>query len=171
MASGLPPRTRARKSADMARKIATNQTVGREKLLEFLRPRHHVILSTTRANGTPQSSPVSAGIDTDGRLVVSTYPQRAKVANVRRRPTASACVLSDEWNGAWVQVDGTAEVLDLPDALEPLVEYFRCISGEHPDWDEYRAAMQEQGKCLIRLTIERWGPIATGGFPPELADD
>ena len=80
-------------------------------------------------------------------------------------------MLSDEWNGPWVQVDGTAEVLDLPDALEPLVEYFRCISGEHPDWDEYRAAMQEQGKCLIRLTIERWGPIATGGFPPELADD
>ena len=154
----------------MARKIATNRTVGREELLDFLRPRHHVILSTTRADGTPQFSPVSAGIDTEGRLVVSTYPQRAKVRNVRRRPAASACVLSDEWNGAWVQVDGTAEVLDLPDALEPLVEYFRCISGEHPDWDEYRAAMQEQGKCLIRLTIERWGPIATGGFPPELAD-
>ena len=64
-----------------------------------------------------------------------------------------------------------AEVLDLPDALEPLVEYYRSISGEHPDWDEYRAAMQRQGKCLIRMTIERWGPIATGGFPPELADD
>jgi len=71
-------------------------------------------------------------------------------------------------NGAWVQVEGTAEVLDLPDALEPLVEYFRCISGEHPDWDEYRNAMQRQGKCLIRMTIERWGPIATGGFPTGL---
>jgi hypothetical protein len=80
------------------------------------------------------------------------------------------CVLSDDFGGAWVQVDGTGEVLDLPDALEPLVEYYRSISGEHPDWDEYRAAMTRQGKCLVRLTIERWGPIATGGFPPRLAD-
>ncbi len=76
------------------------------------------------------------------------------------------CVLSDEWDGAWVQVDGSAEVLDLPEALEPLVEYFRSISGEHPDWDEYREAMTRQGKSLLRITIERWGPIATGGFPP-----
>jgi hypothetical protein len=84
----------------------------------------------------------------------------------------SVCVLSDDWDGPYVQVDGTAEVLDLldlPDALEPLVEYFRVISGEHPDWDEYREAMQRQGKCLIRVTIDSWGPIATGGFPPELA--
>lgn len=68
-----------------------------------------------------------------------------------------------------MQVEGTAEVVDLPDALDPLVEYYRCISGEHPDWAEYRAAMQRQGKCLIRLAIDRWGPIATGGFPPEVA--
>jgi hypothetical protein len=80
------------------------------------------------------------------------------------------CVLSDDFGGAYVQVNGRAEVLDLPDALEPLVEYFRCISGEHPNWDEYRAAMTRQGKCLIRVTIETWGPIATGGFPAELAD-
>jgi PPOX class probable F420-dependent enzyme len=149
----------------MNRKIATNEIVEREELLTFLRPRHHVILSTTRADGTAQSSPVTAGIDGAGRLVVATYPQRAKVRNLRRRPAASACVLSDEWNGPWVQIDGAAEVLDLPDALEPLVEYFRVISGEHPDWDGYRAAMVQQAKCLLRVTIERWGPIATGGFP------
>ena len=77
----------------------------------------------------------------------------------------SVLVLSDEFNGPWVQIDGDAEVLDLPAALEPLVEYFRAISGEHPDWDEYRAAMQRQGKSLIRVTPQRWGPIATGGFP------
>ncbi len=153
----------------MPRTIATNRTVGRPELLEFLRPRHRVILSTARADGRWQSSPVTCGIDDGGRLVVSTYPQRAKVGNVRRRPVASACVLSDDWSGPWVQVEGTAEVVDLPDALEPLVEYYRCISGEHPDWAEYRAAMQRQGKCLIRLAIERWGPIATGGFPPEVA--
>ncbi|MEH0970639.1 PPOX class F420-dependent oxidoreductase [Micromonospora sp. CPCC 205546] len=154
----------------MARSIATNTRVDRAELTEFLRPRHRVVLMTTRADGRPQSSPVTAGVDGEGRLVVSTYPGRAKVANVRRDPRVSACVLSDDWNGPWVHLDGTAEVLDLPAALEPLVEYFRCISGEHPDWDEYRAAMLRQGKSLIRVTVDAWGPIATGGFPAHLAD-
>ena len=135
-----------------------------------MRPRHKVLLGTRRRDGSTQLSPVTAGVDVEGRIVVSTYPERAKVANLRRSPAATALVLSDEWNGPWVQVDGTAEVVDLPEALEPLVEYFRVISGEHSDWDEYRAAMQRQGKCLIRLTPERWGPVATGGFPPLLAD-
>ncbi|GIJ33205.1 PPOX class F420-dependent oxidoreductase [Micromonospora sediminimaris] len=154
----------------MARMIARNTRVDRDELVEFLRPRHRVVLMTTRADGRPQSSPVAAGLDTEGRLVISSYPERAKVANVRRDPRVSACVLSDDWNGPWVQVDGTAEVLDLPEALEPLVEYFRSISGEHPDWDEYRAAMRRQGKSLIRITITGWGPVATGGFPARLAD-
>ncbi|MFE9653308.1 PPOX class F420-dependent oxidoreductase [Micromonospora sp. NPDC006431] len=154
----------------MARTIATNTRLDRDALIEFLRPRHKVLLMTTRADGRPQSSPVSCGVDAAGRLVISTYPERAKVANIRRDPRVSACVLSDDWNGPWVQVDGTAEVLDLPEALEPLVEYFRSISGDHPDWDEYREAMVRQGKSLIRITIEHWGPIATGGFPARLAD-
>ncbi|MFF4892001.1 PPOX class F420-dependent oxidoreductase [Micromonospora chersina] len=154
----------------MARSIASNTRVDRDALIEFLRPRHRVVLMTTRADGRPQSSPVSCGVDAEGRLVISTYPERAKVTNIRRDPRVSACVLSDDWNGPWVQVDGTAEVLDLPEALEPLVEYFRSISGEHPDWDEYRAAMAKQGKSLIRVTIDSWGPIATGGFPARLAD-
>ncbi|GAA3745051.1 PPOX class F420-dependent oxidoreductase [Micromonospora maritima] len=154
----------------MPRSIARNTRVDRDALTEFLRPRHRVVLMTTRADGRPQSSPVSCGVDAEGRLVVSTYPERAKVANIRRDPRVSACVLSDDWDGPWVQVDGTAEVLDLPEALEPLVEYFRSISGEHPDWDEYRAAMVKQGKSLIRVTISSWGPIATGGFPARLAD-
>jgi len=154
----------------MARKIATNRKVERSELLDFVRPRHRVVLMTTRADGTPQASPVTAGVDDDGRLVVSTYPERAKVHNARRNPAGSALVLSEEWNGEWVQVWGRFEVLDLPDALEPLVEYYRCISGEHPDWHEYREAMVAQGKSLLRLTIERWGPIATGGFPARLAD-
>lgn len=150
--------------------IARNTRVDRDGLVEFLRPRHRVLLMTTRADGRPQSSPVAAGVDDAGRLVISTYPERAKVANIRRDPRVSACVLSDDWNGPWMQVDGTAEVLDLPDALEPLVEYFRSISGEHPDWDEYRQAMIRQGKSLIRVTITSWGPVATGGFPARLAD-
>ena len=154
----------------MARSIATNRTVDRDELLDFLRPRSRVILLTTRRDGSPQASPVSAGIDDEGRLVVSTYPERSKVVNARRNPTGSALVLSDDWNGEWVQVWGTLEAIDLPEALEPLVEYYRSISGEHPDWDEYRQAMVTQGKSLLRLTIDRWGPIAKGGFPPRLAD-
>ena len=151
--------------------IATNTRVEREELLDFVRTRHHLVLVTLRQDGRPQLSPVTGGVDTDGRIVVSTYPDRAKATNLRRDPRASVLVLSDEWDDAWVQVDGTAEVLDMPsqEAEDGLVEYFRCISGEHPDWDEYRAAMRTQGKSLIRVTIESWGPIATGGFPPDRA--
>lgn len=155
----------------MARTIARTDRVGREELEAFIRPRHHVILVTKRADGRPQLSPVTAGLDAQGRIVIASYPQRAKVRNLRRDPRASACVLSTDFEGAWVQVYGTAEVLDIPEAVEPLVEYFRVISGEHPDWNEYRQAMREQGKSLIRITIDDWGPIATGGFPPELAED
>ena len=153
----------------MPGRIATADVVDAAALAEFIRPRHHALLVTTRTDGRPQLSPVACGLDTAGRIVISTYPQRAKSRNAKRNPAVSVCVLSDDWNGPYVQVDGTAEVLDLPDALEPLVEYFRVISGEHPDWDEYRQAMRDQGKSLVRVTIERWGPIATGGFPARLA--
>ena len=153
----------------MARTVATTTEVDREELVEFVRPRHRAVLITTRSDGRPQASPVSCGVDGVGRIVVSTYPQRAKAGNVRRDPRVSVCVLSDEFDGPWVQVDGSAELIELPDAVEPLVDYFRCISGEHPDWDEYRRAMVEQGKALIRVTPEAWGPIATGGFPARLA--
>ena len=150
----------------MAPRTATAERVDRDALLAFLRPRHRALLGTTRRDGRVQLSPVTCGVDAQGRVVVSTYPCRAKVANARRDPRAVLCVLSDDWDGPWVQVEGTVEVLDLPEALEPLVDYYRAISGEHPDWDEYRAAMQRQGKSLLRLTIASWGPVATGGFPP-----
>ncbi|TYP90387.1 PPOX class F420-dependent oxidoreductase [Blastococcus xanthinilyticus] len=151
-------------------KIATADRVDRDALLEFLRPRHRAVLLTRRRGGGVQLSPVTCGVDTEGRVVVSTYPGRAKATNARRDAAVSMCVLSDEWDGAWVQLDGTAEVLDLPEALEPLVDYYRAISGEHPDWDEYRAAMVRQGKSLLRVTVTGWGPVATGGFPADVAD-
>ncbi|HEY8473597.1 MAG TPA: PPOX class F420-dependent oxidoreductase [Natronosporangium sp.] len=151
--------------------IATNTTVDLAGLLDFIRPRHRAMLLTTRADGRPQASPVTAGVDGAGRIVISTYPERAKTRNARRDPRVSVVVLSDDWNGPWVQVDGTAEVIDLPDSVEPLVEYYRVIAGEHPDWDEYRAAMVRQGKSLIRVSPQRWGPIATGGFPARLFAD
>jgi len=151
----------------MTPSIATNTEVDRQGLVEFVRPRHRMVLSTRRRDGSPQLSPVTGGVDDEGRIVIATYPERAKTVNARRDPAVSVMVQSDEWNGPWVQVDGTAEVLDVPDAVEPLVEYFRSIAGEHSDWDEYRAAMVKQGKSLLRITPERWGPVATGGFPPD----
>lgn len=154
----------------MPRSIATNTRVDRDDLVAFVRPRHRMVLMTTRSDGGVQSSPVTGGVDDEGRIVIATYPERAKSANVARTAHASVLVLSEEFDGAWVQVDGDAELLTLPDALEPLVDYFRAISGEHPDWDEYRSAMAEQGKALIRVTPTRWGPVATGGFPPRFAD-
>lgn len=149
----------------MAPNIATNTTVSLDELLDFVRPRHRAVLLTARADGTPQGSPLTCGVDDSGRIVVSTYPERAKTRNAKRNPRVSIIVLSDEWNGPWVQIDGTAEVIDSPESVEPLVEYFRNISGEHPDWDEYRQAMVKQGKSIIRIAPERWGPVATGGFP------
>ncbi len=153
----------------MSPQIATSDVVGRAELLDFVRTRHKVVLVTERRDGAPQLSPVAAGLDSAGRIVIASYPERAKTHNARRRPEVGLLVLSDDWNGPWVQVRGRAEVLDLPEALDPLMDYFRAIAGEHDNWDEYRAAMRRQGKVLIRVTIEQWGPIATGGFPARLA--
>ena len=153
----------------MSPQIAVNTAVTRDELLDFIRPRHHAIVITARADGRPQASPVTCGVDEAGRIVIATYPERAKTVNARRDPRVSVLFLSDDFGGEWVQVDGAAEVLDVPEAVEALVDYYRSIAGEHPNWDEYREAMVEQGKSLLRVTPERWGPIASGGFPARLA--
>lgn len=139
-------------------------------MIEFVRQRHQGILTTYRRDGRLQQSPVTMGVDAQERIVVASYPQRAKSRNLRRDRRATMLVVSDEFNGEWIQLDCTGEVIDLPDAVEPLVEYFRVIAGEHPDWDEYRQAMVDQGKVLLRLTIGHWGPISKGGFPAHLVD-
>jgi len=153
-----------------AQHIATNTEVDLAGLIEFAKGRHHLVLATTRRDGRPQLSLVTGVLTADGEVLISTYPQRAKTRNIRRNPDVSVLVMGD-FDGAWVQVDGTAEVVDMPEAADGLVEYFRAISGEHSDWDEYRQAMANQDKSLIRVRPTRWGPIATGGFPPELFED
>jgi PPOX class probable F420-dependent enzyme len=153
----------------MARNVATSTTVSLPDLLAFVRPRHRMLLATVRGDGRPQMSPVSGGVDETGRIVISSYPSRAKTRNAERDPQTSVLVLSEEWDGAWVQVDGTAEILHMPEAGDGLVDYYRCIAGEHPDWADYRRAMELQDKSLIRITPTRWGPIATGGFPADVA--
>ena len=153
----------------MARNVATSTIVSLPDLLSFVRPRHRMLLATSRADGRPQMSPVSGGVDEAGRIVISSYPSRAKTRNAERDPQTSVLVLSDEWDGAWIQVDGTAEILHMPEAGDGLVDYFRCIAGEHPNWDEYRAAMTLQNKSLIRITPTRWSPVSSGGFPADVA--
>ena len=154
----------------MARPVATSTAVDRTGLLAFIRPRHQAILATPRADGTPQLSPVTMGVDPEGAILIATYPERAKAHNLRLRPEATVCVLSDGFTGEWVQVSGSATVVDVPEALDGLVVYYRSISGEHADWTEYRQAMVDQHKALIRITPDRWGPISKGGFPPRLVD-
>jgi PPOX class probable F420-dependent enzyme len=154
----------------MARPIASETSVDRVGLEEFIRTRHHAVLSTQRKDGTPQMSPVTMGVGPEGAILISSYPERAKVHNLRRDGGASLCVLSDEFGGPWIGVTGVITVHDLPEAMEGLVTYFRSISGEHPDWEEYKQAMVHQGKVLLRMVPDRWGPISTGGFPLRPAD-
>lgn len=127
----------------------------------FLREHHRGILATTRSDGRPQMSPIAVGVDAEGRGIISTREDAYKVRHIRRDPSVSICVTSDDfWR--WIQVDGTATVLSLPDAMEPLVDYYRTLSGEHPDWDDYRRAMQKQRRVLLRIDIERAGPDLHG---------
>lgn len=154
-----------------AQHMARDTRVDRDGLLEFVRDRHHWVLATTRGDGRPQLSLVTGALLADGRLAISTYPQRMKVRNATRNSLVSVGVMGDEFNSDWVQIDGEAAVQHLPEALDGLVEYYRAISGEHPDWDEYGQAMRDQGKCVMLITPTRWGPISRGGFPPSLFSD
>lgn len=154
-----------------ARYRAEDRDLDLATLTAHLDGRHRWVLATTRSDGRPQLSLVTGGALDDGRLAVSTYPSRAKARNARRNADVSVLVLGDEFNDAWVQIDGRAEVLDLPDASQAFIDYYRSISGEHPDWDEYVQAMHDQGKCIILVTPTRWSPLSKGGFPPSLFDD
>ena len=127
----------------------------------FLREHHRGVIATVRRDGRPQMSPVSVGVDDQGRAVVSSRDAAYKVRNARRDPRVSVCVTSDDF-GTWIQIDGTATVVSLPEAMEPLVEYYRNVAGEHPDWDDYRRAMEEQRRVLLRVDIERAGPDRHG---------
>ena len=132
------------------------------KAQQFLRDNECAVLATTRRNGQIQMSPVTVGLDAEGRAIISSRETAYKVRNLRRRSQASLCVFVDEFTGPWVQVNGNAEIVSLPEAMEPLVEYYRQVAGEHPDWDDYRRAMQRDQRVLIRLTIESAGPDLKG---------
>jgi len=129
---------------------------------DFLRAHHRAVLATSRSDGMPQLSPVTCTVDDEGRVLVSTRETAVKTKNLRHRPRASLCVFTDTFFGEWVQVEGDAELISLPDAMDLLVEYYRRVSGEHPDWDDYRAAMIRDRRVIVRITISRAGPDVSG---------
>jgi PPOX class probable F420-dependent enzyme len=128
----------------------------------FVAENHHAVLATRRTDGSPQLSPITVAVDAEGRFVVSSREPAYKVRNLRRDPRASLCVFTDRFFGKWVQVDGTADIVSLPEAMDALVDYYRRVSGEHPDWDDYRAAMVRDQRVVIRITATRAGPDHAG---------
>jgi PPOX class probable F420-dependent enzyme len=128
----------------------------------FVADHHRAVLVTRRASGGLQTSPVTVGVDDDGMVVVSSRETAYKVRNLRRDPAATVCVFTDGFFGPWVQIDGTAEIVEPPEAMDGLIDYYRRISGEHPDWDDYRRAMREEQRVLVRIAIERAGPERSG---------
>jgi len=130
--------------------------------IEFARQHHHAVMHTYRRDGRPQLSPVTIGVSPAGQLIVSTRETSVKVRNLSRDSRVSLCVFTDRFFGDWIQVDGTATLVRLPDAMEPLVEYYRSISGEHPDWDDYRQAMVRDQRLLVQIEMTRVGPDIHG---------
>lgn len=133
-----------------------------KQLIDFVRSNHRAVLATSRSDGGVQLSPVAVATEAEGRVVVSSRETAMKTLNLRRRPTAWLCVFEDGFYGKWFQAEGPVEVISLPEAMDGLIEYYRSISGEHPDWDEYRDAMNQERRVLLRMTVERVGPTKSG---------
>jgi PPOX class probable F420-dependent enzyme len=134
---------------------------------EFVANNHQAVMITRRSAGGLQTSPVTVGIDSDGidrdgKVVISSRETAYKVRNLRRHPTATLCVFTDNFFGPWIQIDGTTVIVPLPEAMDGLINYYRRISGEHPDWDDYRRAMVDQRRVLIQLAIDHVGPTHAG---------
>ncbi len=133
-----------------------------ERAQEFMRVNHRAVLATRRSDGLPQLSPVTVGVDGDGRVLISTRETAVKTKNLERDPHASLCVMNDGFFGDWIQAEGTAEIIRLPEAMDLLVDYYRRVSGEHPDWDDYRQAMRRDRRVIVAITLSRAGPDRSG---------
>ena len=136
--------------------------MGPDDAREFVGSNHRAVLITRRSSGGLQTSPVLVGVDGEGKLVISTREGASKTHNLRRDPTAVLCVFSYCFFGRWMQIEGTAQVVSLPEAMDGLVDYYRRISGEHPDWDDYRRAMEQQQRVLVRVSVDKVGPTRAG---------
>ena len=125
-----------------------------QEALDFVRTHDRTVLSTRRKDGRPQMSLVNSGL-VDGAVCISSRAPLAKVRNIRRDPEVSVLIFTEAFFGSWVQIDGRAEIVDQPEALDLLVTVYRTIAGEHPDWDDYRAAMIRDERVVIRIHPER----------------
>jgi len=128
----------------------------------FLSSHPRAVLATTRADGRPQLSPVVVAVDDEGRVLVSTRETAIKAKNLARDPRVALCGISDGFFGEWIQAEGNAELIHLPEAMPILEDYYRRISGEHQDWEDYRAAMRRDKRLIIRITVDRAGPDVSG---------
>jgi len=133
-----------------------------ERAREFMRAHHRAVLATRRTDGNPQLSPVTVGVDDAGRVLISTRETAMKTKNLARDPRAWLCVMNNGFFGEWIQAEGTAEIVHLPEAMELLVDYYRRISGEHPDWDDYRQAMVRDQRVIVAITLTGAGPDRSG---------
>jgi PPOX class probable F420-dependent enzyme len=133
-----------------------------QKAQEFLQTNHRGVLTTYRQDGRLQMSPILIGVNEEGVGIISSRETAYKVKNLHRDPRISVCAFVDKFFGEWIQIDGTAEILSLPDAMEPLVDYYKRVVGEHPDWEDYRQAMRREKRVLIHITIDRAGPDKSG---------
>jgi PPOX class probable F420-dependent enzyme len=133
-----------------------------DRAREFLTKHHRAVFATFRSDGRPQLSPVLCAIDDDGRVLISTRETAVKTKNARRDPRTALCVVNDGFFGDWIQLEGDAEIISLPAAMELLIEYYRRVAGEHPDWQDYRAAMVRDQRVILRVTIARVGPNVSG---------
>jgi PPOX class probable F420-dependent enzyme len=133
-----------------------------DEAIEYVRRNHHAVLATLKQDGSPQLSPVTAGVDGDGHVIISTRQTAYKVRHVRRNPRVWLCAFPDGFYGRWVQLEGTADIVELPEAMDGLIGYYRDISGEHPDWDDYRAAMERDQRLLLRIAVSKAGPTVSG---------
>ena len=137
-------------------------TLSADDVRNFIRSHHRGVLATMRRDGAPQLSPVLVGVDDDGSLVISTRETALKTANVRRQGWASVCMFEDAFFGNWVQAEGAASIESLPAAMDGIVRYYQLVAGEHPDWNEYRNAMERDRRVLLRIHIDRVGPNRSG---------
>ena len=129
---------------------------------EVLRSQHRAVFCALKADGTPAMSPVLVALDDNGDVLVSTRATAYKTKQVQRDPNVALCVLPDSFFGRWIQINGTATVVALPDAMDLLVKYYRTISGEHSDWNDYRAAMEREQRVILRISLTGAGPDRTG---------
>jgi PPOX class probable F420-dependent enzyme len=148
--------------ADAEPAVCQDEAMDIDAALEFIASQHNAVLATLKADDTPQLSPVTIGVDDAGYAVISTRQTAYKVRHIRRDPRVWLCALPDRFYGSWVQLSGTAEIVELPEAMDGLVDYYRRISGEHPDWDDYRAAMVRDQRVLLRITVTKAGPSVSG---------